>query len=242
MATNELFQYSVVSALMDGVASNGLPVSALLANGDLGLGTFRHMAGEMIVLDGRAHQMKVDGTITPSDPDVDVTPFAMVTRFRPTATVRAALPSKESLAHLLDRLFPRSRNAYVAFRIDGAFRSVTVRTAEGQRFRGEGLAAVGARQVTHTFGGGGGAVVRGAAVGFRSPAFLQGVSVAGVHLHFIAEDGERGGHVLALETDGEVDVGAAALTRVVLELPADDEEFNAARLERDSEGIQAIEG
>ncbi len=59
---NELFQYSVVSALMDGVAGSGLPLAELLSHGDHGLGTFRHMVGEMIILDGAIYQMRSDGS------------------------------------------------------------------------------------------------------------------------------------------------------------------------------------
>lgn len=238
MATNELFQYSVVSALMDGVASNGLPVSTLLKNGDLGLGTFRSMSGEMIVFDGLVYQMKHDGTVRRVDPDEEVTPFAMVTHFAPTRTLDAALSSKDAVVELLGQLFPDANNLYVAVRLDGVFQSVTVRTAEGQRFPGESLRAVGSRQVTHTFDGG----VRGTLVGFRSPAFLQGVSVAGIHLHFIEEGRTRGGHVLDLETEGEVRLGAAVLSRVVLELPTGDDQFNLAKLQTDAAGIHAIEG
>ncbi len=68
MATNELLQFSVVSALMDGVASDGMPVAELLTHGDHGLGTFRYMVGEMIVLDGKVYQMRSDGTVATIDP------------------------------------------------------------------------------------------------------------------------------------------------------------------------------
>jgi hypothetical protein len=66
MATNEVYQFSVVSALMDGVASDGAPLSYLLKHGDTGLGTFRRMQGELIVLDGEIYQMFVDGTVKPA--------------------------------------------------------------------------------------------------------------------------------------------------------------------------------
>ena len=37
---------------------------------------------------------------------------------------------------------------------------------------------------------------RGTMVGFRFPAYVEGIEVAGYHLHFLDEAGERGGHVL----------------------------------------------
>ena len=33
-------------------------------------------------------------------------------------------------------------------------------------------------------------------LGFRFPAWVEGIEVAGYHLHFISEDRSRGGHVL----------------------------------------------
>lgn len=66
MPPNEIYQFSVVSALMDGVAEDGLPLSALLRHGDTGLGTFRHMQGELIILDGEVFQMLSDGTVRPA--------------------------------------------------------------------------------------------------------------------------------------------------------------------------------
>lgn len=235
---NELYQYSIISALMDGVASHGTPISSILAHGDHGLGTFRSMDGEMIVLDGAVFQMKSDGSITPiTAPAETITPFATVTRFQPTARTRAAVASKQDLAALLDRLFPAARNHFLAIRVDGVFKSLNVRTAGGQCFPREGMVAVAERQTTHTFCG-----VRGTVVGFRCPGWTMGVNVAGEHMHFISEDRQRGGHILALETDGEVDVGVAMMAKFHVDLPEGDDEFNEAALVKDEKGIHAVEG
>ncbi|KLU92027.1 alpha-acetolactate decarboxylase [Magnaporthiopsis poae ATCC 64411] len=115
MAENEIYQYSIVSALMDGVGSSGLPLSDLITHGDHGLGTFRHMAGEMIVVDGHVYQMKSDGSIATVDTSPGaldktdglpiVAPFAMLTRFRPTVHRAPCSPhSKDELAALLSEL------------------------------------------------------------------------------------------------------------------------------------------
>ncbi len=190
----------------------------------------------MIVLDGNVYQMKSDGSVVTVDATSDETiaPFAMITRFRPTATTKTALESKQALTKMLTDLLPATRNHYVAFRIDGAFKSVTVRTVGGQQVPHEGLAELGRHQTSHTFDGGDGADgVRGTVIGFRSPAFMQGISVAGDHLHFITADRSRGGHLLGCESDGEVEVAAATISRVHLELPSNDIDFNEARLQSD---------
>lgn len=105
MACNELYQYSLALGLMDGVADKGLPISEYLKHGDHGLGTFRFMNGEMIVVDGEAYQMLADGSIKKLDPEGDaIHPFAQVTRFRPETSARAAVPSKEELNDIVGGL------------------------------------------------------------------------------------------------------------------------------------------
>lgn len=105
MAHNQMFQYSLALGLMDGVADKGMPISEFLKNGDHGLGTFRHMNGEMIVVDGQAYQMLADGSIVDLHPDGDaVHPFAQITRFRPEVVARAVIPSKEELDGIVSGL------------------------------------------------------------------------------------------------------------------------------------------
>lgn len=105
MAYNELFQYSLALGLMDGVADKGLPISDFLKHGDHGLGTFRFMNGEMIVIDGKAYQMLADGSIVDLDPAGDaIHPFAQITRFKPEVTAQVSVPSKEELNNILSNL------------------------------------------------------------------------------------------------------------------------------------------
>lgn len=241
MAPNEIFQYSIVTALMDGVAEKGLPISTLLSHGDHGLGTFQHMTGEMIILDGEVYQMKSDGSISTVDTSPAskvVAPYAMATHFKPTHTTEAVLADKADLSGLLSFLLPESHNLYLAIRLQGSFKNVTVRTVGGQTKPREGLTEVGARQASQTFEDS----MEGTIFGFRSPAYMQGVSVAGDHLHFISKDKKRGGHLLGLVSDGEVKVEVAPIAKFHLELPVNDDEFNEASLEGDAAGIAKVEG
>lgn len=241
MTPNEIYQYSIITALMDGVASKGLPLPTLLSHGDHGIGTFRHMVGEMLVLDGVPYQMKSDGTVTAADasPQSDaVAPFAMVTHFQPSHVTQAVLSDKADLVSILAFLLPDAHNLYLAIRISGVFRNVTVRTVGGQAVPGEGLAHVGAHQTAQTFE----EDLEGTIIGFRSPAYMQGVSTAGDHLHFITADRKRGGHLLSIASKGEVKVEVAPVAKFHLELPVHDDEFNEAPLEGDSAGIAAVEG
>ncbi|WOO78858.1 Alpha-acetolactate decarboxylase [Vanrija pseudolonga] len=242
MPPNELYQFSVVSALMDGVAGTGVPLRRVIEHGSHGLGTFRGMRGELIALDGEVWKMKHDGSvlradITPESQTEDYSPFAMVTDFVAEHRGTATLSAKSGVEDVLRRLAPDAHNTHIAFRIDGAFKSIKVRTAQGQCFPGEGLKDVASRQVEVTL-----PASHGTVIGFRSPQFLQGVVVAGVHMHYIDAGRTAGGHVLALESDGEVQVQVAELWRTVMDLPRGDTAFNEAPLALNDGGIKAVEG
>lgn len=237
MASNEVFQYSIISALMDGVASHGTPIARVLKHGDHGLGTFHSMEGEMIVLDGEVYQMKADGSTIHIKPDETVTPFATVTFFRPTVTTRGSVTGKAGLKDLLTGLFPKARNHFLIVRMDGLFKTIKVRTAGGQCRPRESMVDVCSRQTTHTF-----EEVKGTIVGFRCPEYVMGVNVAGDHFHFISEDRQRGGHILSFETAGDVDIAAAQMVKFHMELPTEDDEFNEAELKLQAQGIKAVEG
>ncbi|KUI60552.1 Alpha-acetolactate decarboxylase [Cytospora mali] len=134
-------------------------------------------------------------------------------------------------------LRPDSKNHFLAMRLEGLFKTVTVRTAAGQTEPRQSLREIGRDQVSFTFEN-----VRGTLVGFRQPHYLQGVGIAGDHLHFITEDRKKGGHVLALESDGEVEVKAAQMYTMTLELPKGDQEFNEATLVGSHKDLKAVEG
>ncbi|KAK4231868.1 alpha-acetolactate decarboxylase [Podospora fimiseda] len=238
MAENQVFQYSLISALMDGVASHGTPISRVLEHGDHGLGTFRNMVGEMILLDGQVYQMKADGSVVHiTDTETTVTPFATVTRFRPTVTKKISISGKAHLQETLISLFPAAKNHFLSIRMDGKFKTIECRTAGGQCFPREGMVDVCSRQSTYNFSS-----EKGSLFGFRCPEYVMGINVAGDHLHFISEDRQRGGHILGFETEGEIELSVSQMSNFHMELPTDDEEFNEAALVKDEKGIKHVEG
>ena len=241
MASNELFQYSVISALMEGIAHNGIDVTEVSSHGNLGLGTFTDLQGELIMLDGIVYRLSSNGTVQSIDGEeaklTTEIPFVMVTRFEPTITSEVPQAnSKEDLTDALSAILPESRNSYLVYRMDGHFKSLRVRTVGGQLTPHEKLVEVGKRQAEHKFND-----IKGTLVGFRSPKFLQGISVAGDHLHFISEDRDAGGHVLDCTSTSPISVQAAAISKIHLELPRD-KDYNESNLDLDAAGISSVEG
>ena len=237
MAPNEIYQYSVISALMTGLssASSSTTVSKLLSHGHLGLGTFESMDGEMVVLDGQAYQLKSDGSVGAAAGTAKI-PFGSVTQFEPQITKKSRLEDKSQLVQLVADLLPNARNHFVAIRVDGRFDTVKCRTIPPQAYEGEHLTEVGKRQTVKEYHD-----VAGTIVGFRSPQWSEGVSVVGIHVHFLNIDRSFGGHVLAVRADSEVSLGVSACTNLQIDLPQS-QEFGARALEDDAEGLKKVEG
>ena len=186
-----LFQSSTIGALLDGAYDGDLSFAELAERGDLGLGTLNHLDGEMIALDGEFFRADVDGRVERVPPG-EKTPFAVVTRLDPSVeeTLPAAERSHEEMLAQLDRLVPAGASS-CAVRLDGRFGLVRARSVPRQHPPYRPLTEVVAEQ--HVFEL---IDVEGTMLGFRFPAYVEGIEVPGYHLHFISADRARGGHVL----------------------------------------------
>jgi acetolactate decarboxylase len=232
---SRLYAYSTLDALLAGVYDGDLTVAELSAKGDFGLGTFNHLDGEMIMLDGVCFHAKADGTVAVASPR-DKTPLAYVTRFhrapaiRPERALSLAELEKWLDAHL------KNNNLFYAIRIEGVFRDVSVRAIAPQTEPYKPLAEVARTQVVHDYG-----ETRGVLVGIRSPAFSRGISVPGYHWHFLTEDKKHGGHVLKLTV---VDVSAQLeeITALDLQLPRSDAFAKADQTKDRAEEVKRVEG
>jgi acetolactate decarboxylase len=142
------------------------------------------------------------------------TPFAVVTRFEPTVEAEAAGPLEhEALLARLDRLIPTGA-ASCAIRIDGQFELVRARSVPRQSPPYRPLTEVVAGQ--HVFEL---TDVSGTMLGFRFPAYVEGIEVSGYHLHFISDDRGRGGHVLGSRCGGTLRVQLDPSSDLHVELP-----------------------
>ncbi|KAL5115217.1 hypothetical protein ACEQ8H_006891 [Pleosporales sp. CAS-2024a] len=235
MSANEIYQYSLVNALMAGVSDNGITVSTLLTKGNQGLGTFVRMDGELLLLDDKVYQLQAEGKIRVAGGE-DRIPYAAAIHFQPQRTLRVALETKDALSHVLDRGNPHAGNLFMAYRINGRFAHVKCRTVKGQEYPGQPLSELGKNQFVAEY-----TDITGTMIGFRAPSAWQGFTVAGHHLHFIDKDRKVGGHVLELRSIQELDIGIATVKDLHIELPTS-ETFNDAKLTTDDAGLKEVEG
>ncbi len=186
-----LFQVSTSGALVEGISQGVVTVGELKRHGDLGLGTFADLDGEMVVVDGRFWRVPGDGAVREAA-DSDLTPFAVVTSFRPERSLElASVVSIDDLLGQLDQL-RTSNNLFFAVRIDGLFSLMHTRAV--CKKAGVSLVDAAANQAEFELH-----EIVGTIVGFWTPEYAKTVNIAGWHLHFLSEDRSGGGHVLGIE-------------------------------------------
>ncbi|SFJ47881.1 acetolactate decarboxylase [Planctomicrobium piriforme] len=186
---DQIAQVSVINALMLGQFDGTLPLGELLKLGDFGLGTFDHLDGELIALDGKIYQARSDGTVHECGPEM-TTPFAVVTPFNRDVTVPCPpVGSLEQLEQVLATLLPQE-NVFVAIRVDAKFASISLRAVGRQEPPYRPLTEVVAHQSEWTREN-----LNGTLVGIRCPKWVTGISVPGYHWHFLSADHKVGGHV-----------------------------------------------
>jgi acetolactate decarboxylase len=230
-----LTQVSTIDALLAGDYDSHMSCETLLQSGDLGIGTFDRLDGEMIVLDGKIYQVRADGRVyTP--PPSEGSPFASVIRF--SADTHRPLSGPMDMAGFqkeLDIIAPNA-NIFYAFKLKGFFARMKTRSVPAQMKPYPPLTEVTRNQPVFEMEN-----VWGTLVGFRSPAFVKGINVPGYHLHFLSDDHSRGGHVLDLVLL-EGDLEADACRRFTMILPAEDSDFARMDFKKDrSQELEKVE-
>lgn len=209
--SNRLFQTSTMAALLDAVYDGEMAIEELLQHGDFGLGTFNALDGEMIINNGVAHQFRSEGAahlVSHSE----LSPFACVTQFKPERRFQIEAPMDlHEFEHRIEEL-AGNQNLIVALRFTGTFEFVVTRTVFCQCQPYPKMLDVVARQPVRHF-----SQTAGTMLGFRTPGFMQGLNVAGFHLHFLNGDATRGGHVTDYRLlSGEVEMAIISDVEICL--------------------------
>jgi acetolactate decarboxylase len=186
-----LFQYSTLGSLMAGVFDGDITAGELKQHGDLGIGTFNALDGEMVELDHKVYQVKSDGVAYPVA-DTQKAPFAVVTYFSADQTIEVRDLDCGQLQGFLDNTQLPTLNVPYAIKISGVFAQLQTRSVPKQTKPYRTLAEVVKTQSTFDF-----QIVEGVMVGFRLPSYMAGANAAGYHLHFLTANRKAGGHVLS---------------------------------------------
>ncbi len=232
---NIVFQTSTIDALLAGVYDGNMSCGSLLKHGDFGIGTFDHLDGEMIVVDGEIYQVRSDGKVYMADLSLN-TPFATVCNFDPDMAIDIKPGSDFKTVEALINTCAPNPNLFCAIKMAGHFKIMKTRSVPAQTKPYPPLSDVTKNQPEFEM-----ADISGTIVGFRCPAFVKGINVPGYHLHFLSSDHTQGGHILSFETtscSAQIDV----LNNYFLTLPPDATAFAELDLSKDrSQELNSVE-
>ncbi|MBO0984809.1 acetolactate decarboxylase [Rathayibacter sp. SD072] len=230
-------QFSLVDALLAGLFDGVVSRSEVDLAGDFGLGCGDRMDGELVVLDGVHRLFRGDGSVLVLEPD-DRVAFVEVSHFRADVVVPLHdVPSLDALLAAVRGLVA-SHNVFLGVRVRGRFDRLTLRQPIAQTKPYLRLAdAMHDQRELHLES------VEGTLVGFVAPKPFQGISVAGLHTHFVDTTGTVGGHVLAASgLHGALEVEQYG--GITVRLP-ESEDYLAADLDDDASvsdaAIRAVE-
>ena len=213
-----MFQVSTLQALAMGYTKGVLTVGELLEHGDIGLGTFEHVDGEMILLDGRCYRAAEDGSVVEADPETGV-PFSAVEKFWPEREFTLGETENiETLKQQLDLKIEEGfgLNSMHIVRIDGEFAKVDARSEAPYKSQHITLKEVLSKtQKAFLFEN-----IRGTLVCVYFPDYMDGINAPGWHLHFVSEDRKKGGHVFDIcMTSGLAKLDR--ISRIEIRIPMD---------------------
>lgn len=185
-----LYQVGALCGFIDKVYQSPHTISELANKGNLAIGTFDLVHGELIAYDGHFYRIIEDGIARKAECN-HTTPFAWVVDFEETHTFELKnITSFEAFSNAFDALMP-SENYIYAYRFQCPIKHIKYRSEACQprplKPLSETLAALQSNfQLSK---------INGVMVGFRFPKYLSMLNVPGHHIHFLVPDSMQGGHV-----------------------------------------------
>ncbi len=193
-----MYQVSLLQGLTLGDYHGSVSAAELKRHGDIGLGTFNGLNGEMIVIDGRIYRAAGDGNVEEVSDDETI-PFSNVTFLDSdfSQEIDGADDFNALISILNEVVEERGVNRFYIVRIDGTFSEMNVRSELEQEEPYKPLAKV--LETDQTFFDY--ENIDGTLVCLYCPPYMDRLNATGWHLHFISEDRTKGGHVLGLKLD-----------------------------------------
>jgi alpha-acetolactate decarboxylase len=201
-SSNTFYQYNIWWAFVNKVFEGDFTVEAARKKGDIGLGSYNLLDGELIQLDGTYYQAKEDGSVIIPNDKTKIT-YLNTTFFtsEKTFTIKN-VANYDSLRKRLNEQLP-TKNIFYSFKIHGTFKKIKCGGLHKQEKPfDKGLDyLIPNRPIFEREN------FTGTLVGFYCPEFIGNINASAYHLHFISDDKKFGGHLMELEaTDLTVEV------------------------------------
>lgn len=196
------YHYSIWYAFVNRVFEGDITAETLKTKGDIGLGSYNALDGELIMLDGVLYQATQDGNVQTPPDDIKIA-YANTTFFDMEDSFELLnIPNYKTLRDSINAHIP-TKNIFYAFKIHGDFKKMKCGGLHKQEPPYEtGLdVLIPNRPVFEREN------FSGTMVGFFCPEYIGNINVAAYHLHFVSDDKQFAGHVMEFEaTDLTVEV------------------------------------
>lgn len=232
-----LYEHGTLAALMAGNFDGTITVGNLLKHGSMGIGTFTGLDGEVVILNNEVYQAVSSGQVNHIT-DMDATmPFASV-----------HFPAEQQDITLRNINFAKLNNDFVkehqlanvfAFlQLSGEFKHVKIRIAPKQEKPYPTLLDVAQHQPEFAADN-----IAGTIIGYYAPEIFGTITAAGWHLHFISDDRQFAGHLLAFDAP-ELTGSFEIFDNLEQHLPIHNQEFRASEVDMVTlrDGIAKSEG
>ncbi|MBD5806085.1 acetolactate decarboxylase [Limosilactobacillus walteri] len=232
-----LYEHGTLASLMAGNFDGTITVGDLLKHGSTGIGTLTGLDGEVVILDNEVYQAVSSGKVNHITGMDATMPFASV-----------HFPAEQQSVTLRDVNFAKLNNDFVkahklnnvfAFlKLSGNFEHVKIRIAPKQEKPYPTLLEVAQHQPEFRA-----ANISGTILGYYAPAIFGTITAAGWHLHFISDDRQFAGHLLAFDAT-ELTGSFEVFDNLEQHLPINNKEFRESTVDMSTlrEGIAKSEG
>ncbi|WP_299554192.1 acetolactate decarboxylase [Seonamhaeicola sp.] len=212
------YQYSIWFAFVNKVFDGSLTVKELKTHGNVGLGSFDFLDGELVMLDGVPYRIRENGEISVGQ-DHDEIVYADAAFFDKEEgfTIEETIKFSD-LASKLDAK-KKSPHYFYIYKVHGTFKYIKLGgVPKVARPFTDGLdVLIPNRPVFETEN------IAGTLVGFYCPDYIGNINAKGHHFHFISDDKKWGGHVMDFESSGPLEVQSDAKTKYQFDLPVSTE-------------------
>lgn len=236
--SNKIFQVATLQSLILGYFKKVIDVEELLKHGNIGLGTFENVNGEMIVVDGHCYQAQNDGKVIEVDKSTGV-PFAAVETLNCDRVFEIdKADSIEQLKIILNNKIDEDfgLNSMHIARIDAHFSVVHARSES--QFVSQHIElknVLSNTQKDFSFNN-----VDGTIVALYYPDYMDGINAPGWHFHFVSSDRTVGGHVFELSLIN-AKVSIDKISSIEIKLPSDPSFDTYSLKQASNNDIKAVE-
>lgn len=208
------YHYSAWAAFVNKIYDGTLTAGSLKEKGDIGLGSYNGLDGELIMLDNVLYEALGDGSVIVVNDSAKIA-YANTTFYKEDKALKLnVIQNYDSLRVALNRQIG-SKNYFYAFKIHGTFKKLKLGGVPKQeKPYTQGLdVLIPNRPVFDKEN------CTGTMVGFFCPEFIGQINVAGFHFHFVSDDKKSAGHVMEFSEATNLSGGINKITKYQFDLP-----------------------